>query len=79
MKNEPNLANLFIRIYLKDSLGLSDKQIATRLGFGRQNVNAVLNGRSSISKSFAMALECEFGLNAASILAFQAVSELEIR
>ena len=79
INNKCNPANLFVKMYLRYQYGLFDSEISERTGFGRQHVNAVLNGRSKITNKFADALEREFGIDAASLLSFQAVGELNKR
>ena len=47
----------------EDGLGLTQGQVATRLGISRQNFNSILNGKRAITPIMAMRLSRVLGLH----------------
>lgn len=55
----------------KDGLGINQGQLADRLGISRQNFNAILNGKRTVTVSMAMRLERVLGVDAQTWLNLQ--------
>ena len=58
------------RTYL-DHYGISVSEMARHIGVSRQNMSALLNGRSAMSARMALSFEKAFGISAETLLAMQ--------
>lgn len=58
--------------------GLNQKELALQTDFTEKHISNILNGKSSISSKFALALETSLGIDAAFWLNLQANYDMEL-
>jgi antitoxin HigA-1 len=73
----PSTPGDFIRDYLEDGeLGLTQGSLAERLRVSRGNLNAIINGRRTITPGMAMRLERVLGVSMQTWLNIQAAVDI---